>query len=80
MRSRVWGLEFSVWGYLEASGWRWSTWRFMGSYKWGYISRVTIVMTHIRGLITPLVTTHEPLSRRLPQKEVEAKNTKTFAP
>ena len=35
------------------------TWRFMGSYEWGYkslnmvISKVTIVITHIRGLITP---------------------------
>ena len=26
------------------------------------ISRATIVTTHIRGLITPLITTHEPLS------------------
>ena len=39
------------------------TWRFMGSYKWaGDISRVTIIITHIRGLITPLITTHEPSS------------------
>ena len=29
----------------------------------GVISRVTILMTHIRGLITPLMTTHEPPSR-----------------
>ena len=37
----------------------------MGSYKWGFISRVsrvTRVITHIRGLITPLITTHEPPS------------------
>ena len=34
----------------------------MGRYKW-VISRVTIVITHIRGLITPLTTTHEPPSR-----------------
>ena len=27
------------------------------------ICRVTIVMTYIRGLITPLITTHEPPSR-----------------
>ena len=27
------------------------------------ISRVTIVITHIRGLITPLITTLEPPSR-----------------
>ena len=29
----------------------------------GVISRVTIVITHIRGLITPLITTHEPPSK-----------------
>ena len=29
----------------------------------GDISKVTIVIIHIRGLITPLVTTHEPPSR-----------------
>ena len=28
----------------------------------GLISRVTILTTHIRGLITPLITTHEPPS------------------
>ena len=26
----------------------------------GVISRVTIVITHLRGLITPFITTHEP--------------------
>ena len=26
----------------------------------GVVSRVTILITHIRGLITPLRTTHEP--------------------
>ena len=26
------------------------------------ISRVTVLITHIRGLITPLITTHEPPS------------------
>ena len=31
----------------------------MESYKW-VLLRVTIRMTHIRGLITPLITTHEP--------------------
>ena len=35
----------------------------MGSYKWGY--KVTIVITHIRGRITPLITTHGPPSRAL---------------
>ena len=29
------------------------------------ISRVTILLTHIRGLITPLITTHEPPSTAL---------------
>ena len=29
----------------------------------GVISRVTIVITQIRGLITPLLTTHKPPSR-----------------
>ena len=28
----------------------------------GVISRVTVIITHIRGLITPLITIHEPLS------------------
>ena len=28
----------------------------------GVIFKVTIVVTHIRGLITPLITTHEPPS------------------
>ena len=27
------------------------------------ITRVTILIAHIRGLITPLITTHEPPSR-----------------
>ena len=27
------------------------------------ISRVNVVITHIRGLITPLITTHEPPNR-----------------
>ena len=31
----------------------------------GVISKVTIVITHIRGLITILITTHEPPSRGL---------------
>ena len=36
-----------------------STWRFMGSYKWGY-EQVAIVITQIRGLIiTPLISTYE---------------------
>ena len=35
----------------------------MGRYKWSYKYRVTVIITHIRGLITPLTTTHEPPSR-----------------
>ena len=31
----------------------------------GVISRVTILITHIRGLITLLITTHEPPSKAL---------------
>ena len=31
----------------------------------GVISRVTILVTHIGGLITPLITTHKPPSRRV---------------
>ena len=34
----------------------------MGSYK-QVISRITILKTHIAGAMTPLITTHEPLSR-----------------
>ena len=29
----------------------------------GVISRATVTITHIRGLITPLIATHEPPSR-----------------
>ena len=35
----------------------------MGSYISRVISRVTIRITHIRGLTIPLVATHEPPSR-----------------
>ena len=31
----------------------------------GVISKATVIITHIRGLITPLMTTHEPPSRAL---------------
>ena len=42
------------------------TWRFMGSYRWGYKSpnRVTSIATL---LITLLITTHEPPSREMLQ-------------
>ena len=33
----------------------------MGGWKWG--CKVTTVITHIGGLRTPLITTHEPPSR-----------------
>ena len=33
----------------------------MVSYKW-VISRITVGISHIRGLITSIVTTHEPAS------------------
>ena len=36
-----------------------TAWRFMGSYKW-VISKVTRIITHIRGLKTPPVTTLNP--------------------
>ena len=35
----------------------------MGSYISGVISRVTILIAHMGGLITPFRTTHEPPSR-----------------
>ena len=31
----------------------------------GVIIRVTILISHVRGLITPLITTHEPPSTRI---------------
>ena len=41
----------------------------MGSYK-GVISRITIVIRHIRGRITPVITTHEPPSVLLGRSSV----------
>ena len=38
----------------------WCSIGFGGSYKWGHISRVTILITHIRGVITELLATQEP--------------------
>ena len=35
-----------------------SAWRFMGATISGVISRVTTVITHTRGFITLLITTH----------------------
>ena len=37
----------------------------MGSYKYRVRRRITILITHIWGLITPLITTHEPPSKQL---------------
>ena len=44
---------------LQAGVRKESTWRFMGNYKWSY-KRVAILITHIRGLITPPIATLEP--------------------
>ena len=54
-RCRLWGVGLlsGFWGLLGGS------WVVLS----GVISTVTIVITHIRGLITPLITTHEPPSR-----------------
>ena len=50
---------------LMLSGLGVSTWRFMG--PWAVISRgisrVTVLITQIRGLVTQLITTPEPPSR-----------------
>ena len=43
----------------------------MGSYKWvkwGDKSRVTIGITHIRGLMTLIIATHEPPSKHRPRQ------------
>ena len=42
----------------------------MASYKW-VICRVTILITHIRGLFTPLITTHEPSSIKDPKASIK---------
>ena len=41
---------------LDKEAWRFDSWEVIS----GIISRVTIVITHIEGLLTPLITTHEP--------------------
>ena len=35
----------------------------MGTYTWGYNSEATILITLIRGLLTPPIIAHEPPSR-----------------
>ena len=37
------------------------------------ISKVTILITHIRGLITLLITTHEPPSRQEEQNSLKVR-------
>ena len=52
-----------------------TTWRFRGSYKYiisRVISRVTILITHIKGLITLLITTPEPPSTLIEPQSPEA--------
>ena len=44
----------------------------MGSYKWGYKYRVTIIITLIRGRITPLITAHEPSSAAACKEALDA--------
>ena len=44
------------------------TWRFQWVVLSRLISRVTILVTHIRGLKTPLISTHEPPSRVFRQR------------
>ena len=45
----------------------WDYWRGLLGVSWGVISgvisRVTVIITHIRGLITPRITTHQPPSK-----------------
>ena len=58
MGFRVWGLGFR--GEIQTEtrrlGLLGGSWVAIS----GVISRVTIIITQIRGLITPLITTHEP--------------------
>ena len=46
------------------------TWRFMGISR--VISRATILITLLRGLIPPLITTHEPPSKPQLRPHLEA--------
>ena len=48
--------ELSVWAHGSLLGGSWVVLS-------GVISRVTTLITHIKGLTTPLITTHEPPSR-----------------
>ena len=50
--------------FLKLLGWgTQDTWRFRGIFISRVISRVTILINHIRGLISLLITTPEPPSR-----------------
>ena len=46
----------------------------------GAISRVTIVITHIRGRITTLIPTHEPPSRLDPEPQIPKPQTRSPKP
>ena len=67
-RSEEWiqgfAVVFSTGGFGVSSASVGVTCRFMGSYN-GVITRETIIITHIRGPITPPITPHEPPSRGL---------------
>ena len=41
------------------------------------ISRVTILITHIRGLIAPLITTHEPPSTEASIRQTDSSGLET---
>ena len=58
MGSYKWGYRVPLrvlWGSI-----RFRVWRVVIS---GVTSRITIIITHLRGHVTPLITTHEPPSK-----------------
>ena len=63
-RALSWPREPGAQGFWGFGAWGLGlTWRFMGTYTWGYNSEATILITLIRGLLTPPITAHEPPSR-----------------
>ena len=48
---------------LYLRGMRIMMFQLSGFYCNWFVSKATIIRTHIRGLVTPLITTHEPPSR-----------------